>query len=312
MSAVRGSLIVIAACLWIVATAIVRAEGPQASPSWDWAVASPESQGMDPAALESAWAVLKDRQTTALLVIRHDRIVFERYATGHGRTTPHGTASLAKALVGGVGLMVAMGDGRIKPDDPAHRYVPRWRDDPERKAITVRHLATHTSGIEDAEADGLPHDRLTGWKGDFWKRLPPPLDPFTLARDRAPVLEVPGTRTRYSNPGMAMLGYCVTASLRGSGDADLRSLLKRRIMGPLGVPDAEWSVGYGIDDDRGRPAPGGDLGRRLVQPERRGQGRSAPPEPGDVGRPSDCSTRRSWRRPSSPAGCRDIRGWAGG
>jgi CubicO group peptidase (beta-lactamase class C family) len=152
---------------------------------------------------------------------------------------------LAKALVGGVSLMVAMGDGRIAPDDPAHRFAPHWRDDPKRKTITVRHLATHTSGIEDAEEDGLPHDRLTGWKGDFWKRLPPPDDPFTLARDRAPVLDVPGTKERYSNPGMAMLGYCVTASLRGTDDADLRSLLKRRIMRPIGVPDAEWSMGYG-------------------------------------------------------------------
>ena len=171
-----------------------------------------------------------------------------------------------------------MGDGRIAPDDPASRYVPQWRDDPRREAITVRHLATHTSGIEDAEEGGLPHDRLTGWKGDFWKRLPPPHDPFTLARDRAPVLDVPGTRERYSNPGMAMLGYCVTASLRGTGDADLRSLLKagdgaagrarRRVVGGL------WD-----DNDRGRPAPGGDLGRGLLQPGRRGQGRSAPPEP---------------------------------
>ena len=241
----RGHLVTWAACLWPLTTAAVRAEDPPARSSWEWATASPESQGMTPAGLESAWAALKDRQTTALLVVRHDRIVFERYAPGFDRHKPHGTASLAKALVGGLGLMVAMGDGRISPDDPAGLYVPRWRDDPERQAITVRHLATHTSGVEDAEADGLPHDRLTGWKGDFWKRLPPPHDPFTLARDRAPVLDVPGTRERYSNPGMAMLGYCVTASLRGTGDADLRSLLKHRIMGPLGVPDAEWSVGYG-------------------------------------------------------------------
>ena len=239
---------------------------------------------MNSAALESAWAVLKDRQTTALLVIRHDRIVFERYAPGYGRTKPHYTASMAKALVGGLSLMLAMQDGRISPDDPAHRYVPQWRGDPKRREITIRHLATHTSGIEDAEADSIPHDRLTGWKGDFWKRLPPPHDPFTLARDSAPVLDTPGTRERYSNPGMAMLGYCVTASLRGTEDADLRSLLKHRIMGPLGVPDAEWSVGYGTVTNRGRLSPGGDLGRRLLQPERRGQGRSPHAAQGRLGR----------------------------
>jgi CubicO group peptidase (beta-lactamase class C family) len=189
---------------------------------------------------------LKERQTTALVVIRHDRIVFEQYAAGYDRTKPHYTASLAKALVGGVGLMVAMSDRRIGPDDPASRYVPPWREDLKRREITVRHLATHTSGIEDAEADGLAHDRLTGWKGEFWKRLPPPNDPFTIARDVAPVLDMPGTNQRYSNPGMAMLGYCLAASLRGTDDADLRSLLKHRIMRPLGVPDIEWSVGYGV------------------------------------------------------------------
>jgi CubicO group peptidase (beta-lactamase class C family) len=211
----------------------------------DWAIASPESQGLVSARLEAIWADLEGRSTTAFLVIRSDAVVFERYAAGHSRTTPHYTASLAKALVGGVALMVAMSDGRIAPDDPAARFVPRWVDVPRKTEITVRHLATHTSGIEDAEAEGLPHDQLTGWKGDFWKRLPPPQDPFTLARDVAPVLDVPGTQPRYSNPGMAMLAYCVTAGLQGAPHADLRSLLAHRVMGPLGVPEAEWSCGYG-------------------------------------------------------------------
>src|SRR5690349_608953 len=112
MSDGRRFLMAAIACLWLVTT--VGAEEPPAKASWDWSTASPESQGMDPASLESAWSVLKDHHTTALLVIRHDRIVYERYASGYSRTKPHGTASLAKALVGGVSLMVAMGDGRIK------------------------------------------------------------------------------------------------------------------------------------------------------------------------------------------------------
>ncbi len=81
-------------------------------PDWDWPTATPESQGLDPARLESLWNDLQQRHTDALLVIRNDRIVFERYASGFSRTTPHGTASLAKALVGGVSLMVAMQDRR--------------------------------------------------------------------------------------------------------------------------------------------------------------------------------------------------------
>jgi len=220
-------------------------EHDPASTPFAWGMATPEGQGMDSARLEALWSDLAGRGTNALLIIRNDRIVFERYAPGYSRTKPHYTASLAKALVGGVALMAAMQDGRIRPDDLACQYVPQWKRAPRKQEITVRQLATHTSGLEDAEADGLPHEQLTGWKGDFWKRLAPPHDPFTLARDSAPVLDTPGTKARYSNPGMAMLAYCITASLRGGKDADLRALLKHRIMEPLGVPESEWSVGYG-------------------------------------------------------------------
>ena len=185
-----------------------------------------------------------EKQTCFLLFVTI-AIVYERYADGFSRRKQHYTASLAKSLVGGLSLMLAMDDGRARPDELASRFVPQWADIAGKRDITLRHLATHTSGMEDAEADHLPHDRLTGWKGDFWKRLPTPHDPFTISRDITPVLENPGTNARYSNPGMAMLSYCLTASLRGAPQTDLRSLLKTRIMDPIGVPKKEWSVGYG-------------------------------------------------------------------
>jgi CubicO group peptidase (beta-lactamase class C family) len=114
---------------------------------------------------------LAAKDTKALLIVRNDRIVYEWYASDHSADKQHYTASMAKALVGGVSLAVALGDGRIGLDDRAAEYVPQWVDDPVKSKITVRHLGSHTSGIEDAEADDLPHGELTGWKGDFWKRL---------------------------------------------------------------------------------------------------------------------------------------------
>lgn len=92
-----------------------------------------------------------------------------------GPDKPHGTASMAKALVGGMSLLVAMSDGLIAPDDPACKYIAEWRSDPIKSKITIRQLATHTSGIEDAEQDSIPHDKLPGWKGAFWRRSPLPL-----------------------------------------------------------------------------------------------------------------------------------------
>jgi CubicO group peptidase (beta-lactamase class C family) len=221
--------------------------------AFEWTTATPESQGMSSEKLAAMRDDLAARKTTGLLVVRNDKIVCEWYAPGQSAKSKHGTASMAKAVVGGVSLAVAVSDGLITLDDRAAKFVPQWRNDPLKSRITVRQLGSHTAGIADAEADKLPHEKLTGWKGDFWKRLPPPRDPFTIARDDAPVLFAPGTKISYSNPGIAMLTYTVTASLRDaphpdaqqpSGLRDIRTLLRERVMRPLGVPDDEWSVGY--------------------------------------------------------------------
>jgi CubicO group peptidase (beta-lactamase class C family) len=201
-----------------------------------------ESLGFDPRKLDALQHELAQRGTTALLIMRHGKIVREWYAPGNGPGKLQGTASLAKALVGGLSLLVAMNDGRIRPDDLASKYIPLWRSDPVKARITIRELATHSSGIEDAEQDNVPHNKLTGWKGAFWGRDP---NPFTIAIRDAPVLFEPGTRFAYSNPGMAALSYAVTANLRGTALTDIKALLESRIMRPLGIPDSEWSIGYG-------------------------------------------------------------------
>ena len=142
--------------------------------AFEWRESSPEGQEMDGTRLEEMRKSLAEHGTKGLLVIRNDKIVCEWYREGHGADKQHYTASMAKAVVGGVSLAVAMSDGLIALDDPAAGFVASWREDPRKSKITIRHLGSHTSGIEDAEADDLPHERLIGWKGDFWKRLDPP------------------------------------------------------------------------------------------------------------------------------------------
>ncbi len=204
--------------------------------------AAPEGAGLDRAKLDAMRDRLAARGTASFLVLRHGKIAYEWYSASSGPAKPHGTASLAKALVGGMSLLVALNDGRMAPDDPAWKYIPEWKSDPKRSKITIRMLATHTSGIEDAEQDGLPHEKLSGWKGAFWARQP---DPFSISVRQAPVIFEPGTDNAYSNPGMAALAYAVTASLRGAPQSDIDSLLRERILGPLGVADSEWKIGYG-------------------------------------------------------------------
>ncbi len=159
-----------------------------------WRSGTPESQGFSSRRLDALRADLARRSTQAFLVIRNDTIVCEWYAPRVTAETKLGTASLAKAIVGGVSLAVAMSDGRLALDDPAAKFIPQWRGDLRRSRITLRQLGSHTSGIEDAEEDDKPHDKLAGWKGDFWKQQPVPNDPFTIARDRAPLIFDPGAK----------------------------------------------------------------------------------------------------------------------
>jgi CubicO group peptidase (beta-lactamase class C family) len=211
----------------------------------DFPTAPPEQHGLISAKLDAIWAGLEQRQTNSFVVMRNDRIVYERYANGYTRTTPHYTASLAKALVGGLSLMLAIDEGRLKPEDPVATFVPQWAGVPLKQDITFAHLATHTSGLDDAHEEGVRHRERSGWKGLFWRNEPVPNDPFSTARDLTPVTFPPGTRAQYSNPGIAMLTYGLTAALRGTAHPDVRSLLKDRVMDPLGIPASEWAIGYG-------------------------------------------------------------------
>ncbi len=210
-----------------------------------WERSHPDDLGISTTRLEALKDDLARRKTASFLVVRNDRIVYEWYAPGRSATDKHGTASLAKAIVGGMTLAVALNDGRVVLDDRVSKFVPQWGTDPRKSRITVRQLGSHTSGLGDAESDGFPHDRLTGWMGDFWKRLDPLNDPFTIARDQVPVLFEPGTRLQYSNPGIGMLSYVVAAAMKGTPESNGRTLLRDRIMRPIGVADAEWSIGYG-------------------------------------------------------------------
>jgi CubicO group peptidase (beta-lactamase class C family) len=183
---------------------------------------------------------LAQRGTTGLLVQRGDETLLEWYADGWSAERPHYTASLAKAVVGGTSLILALQDALMGVDDPAVRYVPQWRGVPLKEDVTVRHLATHSSGLADTE-----HVDEPDWMRRFWRRDEP--DPFTVARDNVPMQFAPGTDYEYSNPGMAMLAYCVTAALQtGSSEhKDIRTLLRDRVFDPLGISEGTYSIGYG-------------------------------------------------------------------
>ncbi|MFI2239876.1 serine hydrolase domain-containing protein [Streptomyces chrestomyceticus] len=140
--------------------------------------------------------------------------------------------------------------------DPAVRHLPAGTCVPVRGTdITLTHLATHTSGLPR-----LPPGLL---RSDI-RRLPTnPYASFTradvlraLARTR--LRSRPGTRVRYSNFGVGLLGHALCGA---AGGLPYEDLLAARVLRPLGLhdtsatadppPDGTQVTGYG----HGRPRP---------------------------------------------------------
>jgi serine-type D-Ala-D-Ala carboxypeptidase/endopeptidase len=100
--------------------------------------------------------------------------------------------------------------GEMRLDDPVQKFLPDSAKLPtfQGRAITLLHLATHTSG--------LPRDGDGG--------LFPFLSRCTLHR-------APGTLMEYSNLGMALLGYVIALK----AGKDYETLVEERICQPLGM-----------------------------------------------------------------------------
>ena len=147
---------------------------------------APETELLDPKALEVAARYAGEHRSLALIVSRHDHIVFERYWQGTGFDTPADAQSftpLLAALAAGTAFshrLIAW------PDQPVDAFISEWSHD-ARGEITVRNLMQMSSGL--ARADGrtprditaalLLHTQLAATPGV--RRLDQGSDPQLLA-----------------------------------------------------------------------------------------------------------------------------------
>ena len=132
--------------------------------------------------------------------------------------------SITKTHVGLI-LAQAVSDGLIELDAPISRYLDRVNKEAlqyQGVEITVRHLATHISGLPtDLSCDGanlLPDERLTCFIAHDDENLINILNGYTLQ-------EKPGNRYRYSNAGVRLIGI----ALEELYNAPIEQLLKRYV-----------------------------------------------------------------------------------
>lgn len=175
--------------------------------------------------------LLAGSQTTAFLVIKDDRLVYEGYYNGSGREAVQTSFSVAKSF-GSAMLGAALADGSISDiDDPVTKYLPELLErDPRFAAITIRHLVTMSSGLHYDEY-GVP------WSGDALTYYDPDLRGLALRETR--VEEPPGQRFHYNNYHPLLFGMILE---RATGQS-VAGYLSATIWKPVGAEaDATWSI----------------------------------------------------------------------
>jgi D-alanyl-D-alanine carboxypeptidase len=133
--------------------------------------------------------------------------------------------SITKTFVATVVLQLA-GEGRLSLDDSVERWLPGLV--PGGDAITLRQLLNHTSGIfnytdDEAFVSAIYTDPLREYT---------PRELVGIATAQPPLF-APGAGWSYSNTGYVLLGLV----LERVTHRPLASLLRQRVIGPLGLRD---------------------------------------------------------------------------
>ncbi len=187
-------------------------------PTRGWLESEPSAQGMDPRVLQGLEAFIPAElpQTSSLLVVRHVRIVYERYFQGD-RDTLRPLWSVTKSVLSML-ISIALAEGRIRSiDQPMLDYFPEYAGrplDPRAGSITLRHLLTMSDGISSQGLDfSLSQEKLAG-----------------------PLRHAPGAAFYYNSMSPQILSIILSRSTgRKAKDFALQELFL-----PLGIRDLEW------------------------------------------------------------------------
>ncbi|WP_436848008.1 serine hydrolase domain-containing protein [Streptomyces coeruleorubidus] len=163
------------------------------------------------------------------------------------------TGSAAKTFTG---LLLArlIHSGELSGGEPAAALLARGQP-AGANPVTLAHLITHTSGLPALPA-GFYLRGLPAWHTNPYARFPAArvVDAFLRHRPR----HRPGTRWRYSNYGVAVLGHALAAATRTPWE----DLLTDQVLRPLGLSGTTLRA-----DDSGFDAPGhGKDGESPVPP----------------------------------------------
>lgn len=223
--------------------------------------ATPESVGLSSARLAGIdrWVQEQVNRNTIpgamMIVVRKGKIVhynaigYNDTRTKEPLTREHifRIMSMSKAITS-TAVMMLYEEGRFQLDDPVSNYIPEFKNPqvlvyfnekdttystvPAKKEVTIRHLLTHTAGINYShllyQKAGVP---------DFFSTEAKTLSQTIPALARLPLLHEPGEKWTYGL-NTDILGYLVE---RVSG-MRFGAFLQARIFDPLGMNDTGFYI----------------------------------------------------------------------
>ena len=168
---------------------------------------------------------LEDTRTAAFVVMRDDRVVYERYSRGFDGESLLNSFSIAKSIVATL-VGVAVSEGRLDLDHTVASYRPDFAGTPY-GSVTLRRLLDMTSGMADASSY-LP-GRAQYYYGDDLREV--------VARS------VPeprgGNGWRYSEADVQVLGFVLEAAT----GMRVSEYLAEKLWKPLGMESpALWAL----------------------------------------------------------------------
>ncbi len=195
--------------------------------------ASPESQGMDSAALGKLadvvrnWVEKEQAIGAELLVIKNRRTVFHEGFGWRDREdeVPMGTdtifniRSMTKTLTGAA-VQILIDEGKLKLTDTVAQYLPSFGTE-KAKTITLQQLLEHRSGLPLSIMKLSTRDH------------PSLLAMADAAGEHGPDFE-PGSKFWYSDAGSDTLGAVIE---KASGQT-LEAFMTQRLLEPLGMSDS--------------------------------------------------------------------------
>jgi CubicO group peptidase (beta-lactamase class C family) len=197
-------------------------------PTEAWPTAAPEGCDVDTnhlaRSLEQLPRVCPDLHS--LLMVRHGRLIVERYFGGSHPQDAWNVKSVTKSMLSAL-VGIALERGYIRSlDQPVLDFFPEYRDevtDPPKQQITLRHLLTMSAGLEWQENGSIAFRCMSS---PDWVR-------FIL---KSKLVADPGVKWNYSSAQPHLLSAVLT---KASG-TNMLAFARHSLFDPIGAVIGQW------------------------------------------------------------------------